>query len=405
MGFLIEVAFAHNSQDGFSPKTSNNQSMSNNISLLRGYIKKSREIAFQSRTTQNGNLHAKTILAKMIACRLLWGLDEVHFAYYNLQNKSMRNCMEYLTKREMDALENQVNANSKIPLDDKIEFWRRAVTAGVTTPDILAVLNPENVDAGVPKGIPQVLDLAQLEAFLEGMHGRRIVFKLAAGSYGIGMTSIHVGDTLTDHLGNTMHSRELMQHCLRTLRQTGSGQKNLPSARCYVVQEHVLPHPNLRPIMPGLALGTFRIVTYRDHSGTVSIPFAFAKIPRQHSLNDNFHHGTTGNLLCGIEIQSGRLMDARGKVDSNALLIERIEEHPDSSFRFREFVVPQWQALREAATNAANAFPDFRTVGWDVALTGSGPMILEGNWHYDPDGPQITLDRGIKSDVRNLFKT
>jgi Sugar-transfer associated ATP-grasp len=98
-------------------------------------------------------------------------------------------------------------------------------------------------------------------------------------------------------------------------------------------------------------------------------------------------------------------MDARGKVDPNVVLIERIERHPDSGFRFRDFSVPQWQALREAASNAAKAFPEFRTVGWDVALTPIGPMILEGNWHYDPDGPQITLDRGIKSQVRDLFRT
>ena len=257
----------------------------------------------------------------------------------------------------------------------------------------------------MPKGVLQIFDLAQLEAFLKRMQGRRVVLKLAAGSYGVGMSSVQVGDTLTDHLGNTMQPNEVMQHCLKTLSLTGSGQKDLPSARCYVIQEHLLPHPSLRPIMPGLALGTFRIVTYRDQGGTVSIPFAFAKIPRQHSLNDNFQHGTTGNFLCGIEIHDGHLMDARGKVDPNAVLIERIERHPDSGFRFQDFFVPQWQALCEAASHAAKAFPEFRTVGWDVALTPAGPMILEGNWHYDPDGPQITLDRGIKSQVRNLFLT
>ena len=98
-------------------------------------------------------------------------------------------------------------------------------------------------------------------------------------------------------------------------------------------------------------------------------------------------------------------MDAKGKTDPNAILIERIERHPDSGVRFRDFLVPQWPMLREAAKHAAAAFPEFRTVGWDVALTPDGPVILEGNWHYDPDGPQITLDRGIKSQVRNLFRT
>jgi len=313
--------------------------------------------------------------------------------------------MEYLTKREMDALEEQINTREKDLLDDKIRFWIRATSANLPTPNILAVLNPEMVNAGVPASVPQLFELSQFETFLRRMQGQRIVFKLAAGSYGVGMASIQVGGTLTDHLGNSVSSTDLMQYCLETLSQTGSGQKDLPSSRCYVIQEHMLPHPSLQPVMPGLALGTFRIVTYIDRRDFVSIPFAFAKIPRRHSLNDNFHHGTTGNLLCGIHISDGRLMDARGKIDPAAIFIEQIERHPDSYFRFQDFVIPQWPALLEAARTAAGAFPEFRTVGWDVALTSNGPMILEGNWHYDPDGPQITLDRGIKSEIRRLFET
>ena len=374
--------------------------MPNQLSVLSGYVRTSRALA-----KPRGDLYAAVVFAKMAVCRLLRGIDDVNFAYYNLQNKSLRRCLEYLTKHEMDVLEEQINNYDKNLLDDKIRFWNRATSVSLPTPDILAVLNPERVDAGVPAHVPQIFELGQLEAFLTLRQGQRLVLKLAAGSYGVGMASVQVGDTLTDHLGNALSSNDLLQHCLTTLSQTGSGQRDLPSARCYVIQEHVLPHSSLQPVMPGLALGTFRIVTYIDRRDCVSIPFAFAKIPRRHSLNDNFHHGTTGNLLCGIHISDGRLMDARGKIDPTALFIECIEQHPDSGFRFQDFSIPQWQAVLDVARHAARAFPEFRTVGWDVALTSTGPMILEGNWHYDPDGPQITLDRGIKSEVRRLFET
>lgn len=374
--------------------------MLNQLSVLSGYVKTSRAIA-----KQREDLNATAVFSKMAICRLLCGIDDVNFAYYNLHNKSLRHCKEYLTKREMDTLEEQINTHEKSLLDDKIRFWNRATSATLPTPNILAVLNPERVDAGVPVHVPQLFELSQFEAFLRRMHGQRLVLKLAAGSYGVGMASIQVSDTLTDHLGNATSPNDLLQYCLTTLSQTGSGQRDLPSARCYVIQEHMLPHPSLQPVMPGLALGTFRIVTYVDRRDFLSIPFAFAKIPRQHSLNDNFHHGTTGNLLCGIHISDGRLMDARGRIDPTTVFIERIERHPDSGFRFQDFFIPQWQAVLEAARRAARAFPEFRTVGWDVALTTTGPMILEGNWHYDPDGPQITLDRGIKSEIRSLFGT
>src|SRR3546814_872360 len=44
---------------------------------------------------------------------------------------------------------------------------------------------------------------------------------------------------------------------------------------------------------------------------------------------------------------------------------------------------------------AARVFAGQKSLGWDVALTDSGPLLLEGNWHYDLTVNQLAHRRGI----------
>lgn len=37
------------------------------------------------------------VFLRMLLCRLLFGLDNSQYAYYNLHEKSLRECSEYLT--------------------------------------------------------------------------------------------------------------------------------------------------------------------------------------------------------------------------------------------------------------------------------------------------------------------
>jgi len=43
-----------------------------------------------------------------------------------------------------------------------------------------------------------------------------------------------------------------------------------------------------------------------------------------------------------------------------------------------------WEEVLDLARSSARAFAPVRTVGWDVAVTPSGPVLVEGNFWYDP---------------------
>jgi hypothetical protein len=44
--------------------------------------------------------------------------------------------------------------------------------------------------------------------------------------------------------------------------------------------------------------------------------------------------------------------------------------------------------------------PGLRTIGWDVAITQQGPLLIEGNGAYDTDILQLAEDRGLRSQLR-----
>jgi hypothetical protein len=50
----------------------------------------------------------------------------------------------------------------------------------------------------------------------------------------------------------------------------------------------------------------------------------------------------------------------------------------------------------------ARAFPELKTLGWDVAVASDGVFLLEANHHWDPEAPQLLLRRGFRPDMEAL---
>ena len=78
-------------------------------------------------------------------------------------------------------------------------------------------------------------------------------------------------------------------------------------------------------------------------------------------------------------------------------MMEEVLLHPDNDQPLQGFQIPDWHLLLDVAVKGASAFPELRTIGWDIGLTEQGPSIIEGNARYGVEHNQILLGRGLKA--------
>ena len=103
---------------------------------------------------------------------------------------------------------------------------------------------------------------------------------------------------------------------------------------------------------------------------------------------DNFHQGGVG---VRIDRKKGCL---KGKAISKDL--EEFECHSLTQVEFDGFPIPYWDEIEKMVCEAAMVNTDVKVVGWDVALSNKGPLLVEANRRPGFDLVQILEDRGTK---------
>ena len=148
-----------------------------------------------------------------------------------------------------------------------------------------------------------------------------------------------------------------------------------------LVQPFVENHPDIAQVTNG-ALASLRIVTGLNERAEAE--FIASTIGLPHGA----HETSVAGILCSIERETGRVRQAAFPDGS------RVECHPDTGLPCMGITLPFWHESIELVRRAhAAAFPRFPFLGWDVALTKDGPILLETNsgwgaiFHQMLDGP------------------
>ena len=75
----------------------------------------------------------------------------------------------------------------------------------------------------------------------------------------------------------------------------------------------------------------------------------------------------------------------------------QVDRHPGSGGRIAGRLVPQWEEMKRLAKHAHRAFGERIVIGWDIAPTPDGPIVVEGNSGPDFDLMQRAARRGFAS--------
>lgn len=231
---------------------------------------------------------------------------------------------------------------------------------GIRVPRCHGLYHPSR---GVTREGQPLTTLAEVRGLVR-RHAGSVVFKPLDASSGQGVMVLASYDGTTDRLVRASGTSEPLEALFARLGAHADG---------WVIQERVEQHPLLAKINAS-SVNTVRLMTLVAESGEVGVIGAVLRMGVGHSEIDNTEGG---GIFAPIELDHGTLAHATsqfGRSDHDV--------HPDSGARIRGMTVPHWKAVREVATRAHRLLPFPRTLGWDIAVTLDGPVIIEVNSDY-----------------------
>ncbi len=165
----------------------------------------------------------------------------------------------------------------------------------------------------------------------------------------------------------------------------------------YLMQRLERNHPFLDRYTDSLA--TVRVCILVTEHG-IGVPFAVLKLPAQHNVADSFWR--PGNLACGLDVGSGRIVTARSR---HRFGTTDHDTHPETGAPLVGEFVPMWNAVLELANTCAPIFAPVRYQSMDIAITPDGPVLIEINTGGGFDLPQLATGQGFLTDeVQEFFR-
>ena len=161
----------------------------------------------------------------------------------------------------------------------------------------------------------------------------------------------------------------------------------------HIVQRRIRVHPALEALTSG-AVPTVRALTILDEQGEPEVVgTVFRMSVGANRTVDNIH---AGGLACSVTIDSGVLGKA-SNLGADAKL-GWVSHHPTTGARIEGTRLSCWDEVKQLAVRAHRAFKPRLLVGWDIAISESGPVLIEGNRGPDMDLMQRFMDVGFCAD-------
>ena len=191
----------------------------------------------------------------------------------------------------------------------------------------------------------------------------RVMYKPIAGHRGYGVEAIYL-------------TPETMQEVYDRLSTYPEG----------VVEAFIKQHPEMCKLSP-TSVNSLRFVTFSSNTEPVTadgkmvdIAYSIVRFGRKGSIVDNLH---SGGMVANVDLETGCL--STDGADRNGQLWVK---HPDTKVTIKGFKVPCFEEARQMVLDAIATHQVEGYIGWDIAISEDGPMLLEVNDRPGSDGLQ-----------------
>ncbi len=237
-------------------------------------------------------------------------------------------------------------------LRDKFIFYEFMKGMSLPTPDVVAVCDNGQIrwlESGSIAESGSILQYGDADLFCKSVNGDN--------GYGVFLISVDDGRLF---INGERSSVEDFEKRVRTRS---------------ILQKRLKQHEEMDRLFSG-TVNTIRIGTFNDGK-RVRVFNAILKLGASGEVVDNWHRG---GLLVGIDLQTGRLMKYGVPYNKCGNTVLR---HPDSEVVFNGFEIPYFEDSLELVRTIHSTLYGIVTIGWDIAITENGPVVIEGNDNWD----------------------
>ncbi len=306
-------------------------------------------------------------------------LSPAEYALYGAGEIRMKDLYQFAGVRIQNNLHAHCNDESWFAITkNKLLFEAIMKGAGLPAPETIAAYDRKGRGSG-----PRILSSRkELAVFLTDEAPMPIFCKPVTGVNSLGafrMDSVRSGKV-------TINGRDQ-----RPLREAIDFMCEY-SAKGYLFQKPLLPDPVLETTLGVDGLISIRFFVLLD-GGNPEVEVCLVKLPGPGETADNFWRD--GALACSVDVESGEILRSVFHDDHHYRLADM---HPHSGCQLTGVKLPGYDEALRTVLAAAPLLSGIQTQSWDVALTESGPVLLEVNFGGDLKLVQTATGTGIFTD-------
>lgn len=281
-----------------------------------------------------------------------------------MYRRDVHNILDYVSKREAIEVQDKIN-NPRLGyfLTNKLSFMQHFEGNGFPVPRLLGynLLDKIHIketeawsikDLSSPQRMKELINLT-----MDINKSDDIFLKPMLGTQGVGAFKVN-----REQL-NTNFDIEKLYFVV--------------SKNNYVYQQVVVQHPEMSRLNP-TSLNTMRIDTFRAPGGKAEIISALLRVGGGGNYIDAV---SAGGVFVGIHLDSGHLKEKARNFFHGSRVFGTFKSNPLNGIPFEGFQVPFFDKVKETVTQAAESLPT-AMIGWDVAVSPSGPVLIEANCLY-----------------------
>ena len=271
----------------------------------------------------------------------------------------------YTSRKNVTRIQKILNPEGlDVLVRNKGLFYRYCMALGIPIPKLYAIFGSGSGDRTFDRSRPDTK--TTLCEFIDSKLPDEFISKPLCGDHGYGLKVFHKdGSELRNHLDQVVDMDKLCEELLT-------------NDQAVVIQERLYNHQAIRNFTGTPYLQTVRIISLLDDRGDCEILHAHFRHIAGNNIVDASHKGRLNNSQATVNVKTGELHSfLRGTRTGRGP--DTIVPPSDPSEFLDRRELPYWTQTCELIAQAAPHFWPLRTLGWDIAITPDGPVVVEAN--------------------------